>query len=72
MTPRELKEKWNLSYTKLALFLCRDQRTVERYCSVSESGSEIPEMVIGYCWFLNQWFSTNGVTPPPFIFAPTF
>lgn len=67
MTPKELKENWSLSYTKLALFLCRDQRTVERYCC---EGAEIPEMVLGYCWFLNNWFLLHGVTPPPFIFAP--
>ncbi|QFS50846.1 hypothetical protein [Nostoc sphaeroides] len=66
MTPKELKENWNLSYARLALFLCRDQRTVERYCN----GAEVPEMVYGYCWFLNQWFLLHGVTPPPFIFTP--
>lgn len=67
MTPKELKEKWNLSYPMLAIFLCRDQRTVERYCT----GSDVSEMVYGYCWFLDQWFSLHGVTPPPFIFTPT-
>lgn len=68
MTPIELKKTWNLSYTRLAVFLLKDQRTVERYCS---NDASIPEHVCGYCWFLNQWFLQNGVTPPPFIFAPT-
>lgn len=65
MAPIELKRKWNLSYTKLALLLCKDQRTVERYCSVN---ANVPEMVVGYCWLLDNWFNLNGVTPPPFIF----
>lgn len=68
ITPVELKNTWGLSYTQLAIFLQRDQRTVERYCSPK---SNVPDMVLGYCWFLNYWFETNGVIAPPFIFAPT-
>ena len=72
MHPRDLRAKYNLSISKLAFFLCRDHRTVERYCSYQDP-IELPEMVLGYCWLLDNWFSQQGkVAPPPFLFDPTF
>lgn len=65
MHPNELKDKYGLSYPKLAVFLCKDQKTVSRYCLGT---SPVPELVRGYCYLLDLYFQQNGVKMPPYIF----
>ncbi len=67
MSPKQLKQKYGLSYTKMAVLLQRDQRTVERYC-MNYQDEDIPPSVIGYCCLLDFWFSEKGMVPPPYIF----
>ena len=60
MTPRELKDKHQLSYGKLAILLGKDTRTVERYCA----GTQYPEYLNTYCYLLDFYLESRGSVPP--------
>lgn len=62
LTPRELKNKYKLSNSKLSLFLHRDNRTVERYCAI-EDVSEISPQISMYCFLLDYFWENEGITP---------
>ena len=60
MTPLELKQRHKLSYSKLAILLQRDQRTVERYCA----GGKCPEYLLTYCYLLDDYLQRHSNPPP--------
>lgn len=62
LTPRELKNKYNLSNSKLSYFLHRDNRTIERYLAI-EDVFEISPQISMYCFLLDYFWENEGITP---------
>ena len=72
MHPKELKTKWSLTFTQLALFLGKSEQTVVKYCAPAHASTHIEPGadIIGKCWLLNYYFEREGgVRPMPFLFA---
>lgn len=70
MHPQKLLTKYDLTAAKLAIYLGKDKRTVERYVSPSDPTAP-PESVLVECWLLDFYFQQKGVqaVPPIFLFA---
>lgn len=72
MHPKELRNKWGLTFTQLALFLGKSEQTVVKYCApqCAKARIEPGADILGKCWLLNYYFECEGgVKPMPFLFA---
>lgn len=72
MQPKELKAKWNLTFTQLALFLGKSEQTVVKYCTPVQASTHIEPGIdiLGKCWLLDYYFEhEGGVKVMPFLFA---
>lgn len=70
MHPQKVLTKYELTPAKLAVYIGKDKRTIERYVSPADP-IEVPESVLIECWLLDFYFQHKGAgaIPPIFLFT---